>query len=1071
VRTQAGTGRRGARGLRPSGFFAFRTPALPMRVLTDWVDGVEAPDCAPEELAAALERDRELLRERLSELAARPELQGALSVASPDLLDGLRERPGDPGVHAALVRYVARMAARPTPFGLFAGCGVGVIGEHTQIALADPKTWCRHTRLDADYLDALIRERAGTLRERVTLLPNDSLYLLGGRWRYVQSRLQGLERSHHLVEVADSEHLRVALAASLGGATLATVSDAIAAGGADSERAAAFAGQLLDAQVLVPTLAVQITGRLPLDALIDDLDALGDEGTVAVLRSVRDELASLDAEGPVAPPARYEQIATQLRELHAPVERARLLQVDVSVPPGGATLARSTVDDVIRGAELLRRIAPKPPRSDLDEFRDEFRERYEGREVPLLEALDDELGIGFGARQRDPAPLLKDVALPAPDGHDVAWGARERRLLELLHHAWDGGARELALTREDLVALERDDPLPLPNALAATVVPIRTAEGMRIVLSGVAGPSGATLLGRFCHADAALAERVRDHLRAEEALEPDAVHAEIVHLPCGRMVNILARPLVRDYEIEWLGRSGAAAARRIAAADLLLSLPEDRFVLRSRTLARRVLPRLTSAHNFDRRSPGVYRFLAAVQSEGTASWLGWSWAPFDDAPFRPRVRWGRLVLARASWRLGEPELRALDQGGEVERWRSVQALRDRLELPRWVTVVDSDNLLAIDLDNPISVDVFVRLVRRREQVLLEELYPGPDELIAAGPDGMRAVEIVVPLTRDAPVRARAGEDGDTVAPLPEVLVAAGGVRRTFAPGSEWAYLKLYTGSATADRLLRDAVAPLARELIRTGAADRWFFLRYADPDFHLRLRFHGDPDAIRTPLEELAARALDESLAHDALLGTYIRELERYGGPDAIAPAEQLFHADSNAVLDLLAMFDAGAAGLDERWRIGLLGADMLMRDLGLDQPARARQSLQMRQAFEDEFHADARMRRAVSEKLRAERTSLDELLAAGAEGGHPLAPGVRVLAQRSERIAPIAAELAALRRAGRLALPIEQLAASHVHMWLNRLCRSENRLHEYLTYALLARVHEARALGQRSPPEGTMRR
>jgi hypothetical protein len=30
--------------------------------------------------------------------------------------------------------------------------------------------------------------------------------------------------------------------------------------------------------------------------------------------------------------------------------------------------------------------------------------------------------------------------------------------------------------------------------------------------------------------------------------------------------------------------------------------------------------------------------------------------------------------------------------------------------------------------------------------------------------------------------------------------------------------------------------------------------------------------------------------------------------------------------------------------------------------------------------------------------------------------------------------------------------------MWLNRLHRSENRLHESVTYALLTRLHEVRA-------------
>jgi hypothetical protein len=71
---------------------------------------------------------------------------------------------------------------------------------------------------------------------------------------------------------------------------------------------------------------------------------------------------------------------------------------------------------------------------------------------------------------------------------------------------------------------------------------------------------------------------------------------------------------------------------------------------------------------------------------------------------------------------------------------------------------------------------------------------------------------------------------------------------------------------------------------------------------------------------------------------------------------------------------------------------------------------------------------------------------------------GLAVLAARSERIRPVAAELMVLRGAGRLTESLEALAETHVHMWLNRLCRSENRFHEYVTYALLARVLEARA-------------
>src|SRR5215213_10267102 len=221
------------------------------------------------------------------------------------------------------------------------------------------------------------------------------------------------------------------------------------------------------------------------------------------------------------------------------------------------------------------------------------------------------------------------------------------------------------------------------------------------------------------------------------------------------MVNVLARPAFRDHEIAWLGRSGVPADRVLPAGDLLLSVRDGRFVLRSRRLGRRVVPRLTSAHNYNRRSPGVYRFLAAVQSDGVAGTLDWTWFPFDQAPSTPRVLLGSLVLARAQWRITGDELRAVDG------WQSVQALRARRRLPEWVSLVDGDNILAIDLDNALAVDTFVRTVRRRDGALLEELLPGPDELVAG-----HALEVVVPFIRPASPR-----------PVPAAVETGPAVRR------------------------------------------------------------------------------------------------------------------------------------------------------------------------------------------------------------------------------------------------------------------------------------------------------
>ena len=356
-----GPGAGAGRALLPSGFFAFRVPALPMSVLTAWGDGMEAPTAAPEDLPEALEHDRSLLRRRFHDIVGRPDVQAALSVASPDLLDAVRHRDDDPAVEAALVRYVSRMSSRPTPYGMFAACGVGVLGDRTEVALPEPTAWRLHTQLDADYLDALVRDRHQRFRDRLTFRPNDSLHLMGGRWRYVESRLDGLERSYHLLQVADSPHLQRALEAARLTATLAEVTNAVAAAGVDAQRAARFVGQLADAHVLVPTLAVTITGPLPLDTLIADLESLGDDEAVAVLSAVRDKLAELDTGEALAAPAHHDGIAAELGRLPAPIERSRLFHAQLTVPTSDAALARSTVDDIARAVDLLAAGRPAPP--------------------------------------------------------------------------------------------------------------------------------------------------------------------------------------------------------------------------------------------------------------------------------------------------------------------------------------------------------------------------------------------------------------------------------------------------------------------------------------------------------------------------------------------------------------------------------------------------------------------------------------------------------------------------------------------------------------------------------------
>jgi hypothetical protein len=72
------------------------------------------------------------------------------------------------------------------------------------------------------------------------------------------------------------------------------------------------------------------------------------------------------------------------------------------------------------------------------------------------------------------------------------------------------------------------------------------------------------------------------------------------------------------------------------------------------------------------------------------------------------------------------------------------------------------------------------------------------------------------------------------------------------------------------------------------------------------------------------------------------------------------------------------------------------------------------------------------------------------------LAPGIALLHERSRKLAPLARELEARARAGRLSLPIHELARSYIHMFTNRLFRCAALAQELVLYDWLGRLYEA---------------
>ena len=87
-------------------------------------------------------------------------VQKALALASPELWSEMEKYLENPSTYSAekakalemtLLKYVARMCARATPFGWFAACTTVSLGKATEIVLTDKEAYSAHTQFDMQF--------------------------------------------------------------------------------------------------------------------------------------------------------------------------------------------------------------------------------------------------------------------------------------------------------------------------------------------------------------------------------------------------------------------------------------------------------------------------------------------------------------------------------------------------------------------------------------------------------------------------------------------------------------------------------------------------------------------------------------------------------------------------------------------------------------------------------------------------------------------------------------------------------------------------------------------------------
>jgi thiopeptide-type bacteriocin biosynthesis protein len=974
----------------------------------------------------------------------------------------LKDKNEEERLMQSLFKYWLRMLTRCTPYGTFAGCALGQAKDQTTVILSKKLSHIPHSRIDMNFMAELIQAllKRPEVRSKCRYFPNNSAYHLENEYRYIEYTVFNNHRSYKVSKVHYTDYLECVLMKAQPGATLADLTEALINNEITKEEAEQFIDELIESKILISELEPTITGTPFLQVLIEKLTVFGGEDQVVQqLKAVEAALRhpSLSVEKLIG-------INRMLKGLLPGSGSKDLFQTDLYLSTEQNTIKKDIIDSVINASQKLMRINTGETDS-MRTFRNRFAERYEAAEMPLMQVLDPEVGIGYDLAFDNTVLLYGLDIQPKQDGSNSTahWNGFTDFQFQKLNEALWNKADEIEITDDDIQALSTRSNTNLPDSMAimgtllgASADAIDNGE-WKFHFMNCMGPSAGKLLGRFCHMDENLTAKVRGYLAHEAQHHDDCIYAEVVHVPQSRIGNVVIRPALREYEIPYVSTGAVKRENQILIAELHVTIRNGEVVLWSKRLNKRVIPRLTNAHNYN--GPGnlpVYKFLCDLQYQNMVSAFYWDWGKLNSSMYLPRVVYGKLILKRARWRL---EKKKLDTSGKVESGNLLSyfsRIRQDLKMPRYLVLIEGDNELFIDTENLHCLKLLRDAMQKNDAVIVEEFLSTPDQCFVKNKDGNRFVsQLIIPINKNISVENRA-----SYGPPNDEKIS---VQRKFMAGSDWLYVKIYAGNKSAEDVLNTIIRLLTNSLLEQHVIDKWFFLRYADPDNHLRIRFHGTNDHYSFVLKELK-KAVDPLIRNGVVqkiqVDTYHRELERYGH-HTMELSEQLFFHDSEAVIDFIGLLESDE---DERyrWLFALRGTDMMLDDFQFSLEDKSALMKRLSDGFLKEFANENTLKQQINDKYRRETRTISDFLNPVKDVENEIEEAVNIFTKRSAAFRHLCQQMLQKDQLGK---PKEELIASYIHMFLNRLFISNQRKQELVVYTYLYRYYtSALAIRKKTP-------
>ncbi|GAA5087132.1 hypothetical protein GCM10023210_09800 [Chryseobacterium ginsengisoli] len=951
-------------------------------------------------------------------------------------------------INNSILKYYIRITTRSTPFGTFASHSTFELNaENKNIEAGSMTSISRYTTLDLSFLFQVIALINRDFPEVHEYALNDSIYKLGDYYRYIETAIRNEKRIYTLSSLEKDELLDFLVDTMANQSfsfeeLIALVTENVE--GVSDEDARFYIFGLIDAQFFKSDFDICLNEYSPLRQIIDYLNSKQNihedlDGYLENLIQMENYLELLNS-GVGQAQEYYDEIFSLANQFSILYDRKHLINSSLKRNLDFSPVSKEDFSKIKKAINTLSCFYDKESdivNENLENFKKVFYSRYEESLVPLVEVLDNESGIGYIQEQNsenDFSSLLDTLSWPNTnnDSFTIKYNKKIHEFWRrIINKANINGDSVIDLSKHDLNSLQGSEEVSMARSLSVMVEKVSD----KIAVTSVGGTSGINLVARFSNEDEEILVPMNKIIK-EEQNDDHFIYVELLHLPDNRVGNILLRQVKRGNQLSYLTKA-SSSENTISLTDLYLKMIDSRIVLFHKELNKEVKIFHSTAHNFDYNSLPVYQFLCDLQNQDVSAALvlnigETNYLVYD---FIPRITFGNdIIFTPALWRLYQNDIQGIKIGNNVESIKTLKQHLSDKKIGRYFFVSQGDNKLLIDSDNENLLSFLVDELRLKEMVTLTEcLYNlETDEF---------SNEIVIPLINKNYKALKTKLD--------EHIFNVNISDNKFIPGNKWLYYKIYCGTKFSDKILQDIFPNLLPHLSEEDLIKKWFYIRYNDPDNHIRLRLEINDNnltntaKIMTTFNDYLDKYINEGIINKVEMGTYDREYERYEGK-FINVAEHIFYYDSLLAVNLL----KNIPNNDDLWLYAIKSIDTYFNVFDLDLDKRYEVINKLYTEFQKEFNVDSNLKKQLDTKYRNNLNIIAEIVETENQDS--------IFREFITSIAENCKEIGDLR-----IIQKERLVSSFIHMHINRLIRSRHRMHELIIYGIVEKYYKMK-IGKR---------